>query len=66
MFAVTPQIHALFTILAVSAKHLYPGFSVSRALLPVQEFLRVFAQCIDYAAVDQLESSEQNAVQISF
>ena len=30
-----------------------------------KEFLRVYSQCIDSEVVDQLESSEQNSMQIS-
>ena len=48
-FAMKPQIHALFAVPVGSRRHL--------------QFLCVSAHCIDYAAVDQLESSEQNSMQ---
>lgn len=53
MFAVTPKIYAPFTIPAGS-EALVPFFSELCCLC--NEFRRLFAQCIDYSAVDKLES----------
>ena len=50
MFNMTPRFHSLFTI---------PAAGSGKALC--SDFVRVFTQCID-AAVDQLESSQQNSM----
>ena len=56
--------HALFTIPMASAKHLFLSLA-SFVEDTTSFFVFVSAQCIDYVAVDQLEFSEQNSMQIS-
>ena len=57
MFAMTPKFHALCKIPAASAEHLYPSLT---NFVACARSLFVSAQCIEYAAVDPLESSGKN------